>query len=85
MMFKNKIVKLPDGENLTLFAKDKDIMHLYLKKDGIKKKKIILGKIVRCENLEKQKNCDCLFEISNEHLCLCLGSNMSIIKNENLS
>lgn len=82
MIFKNKKIKLPNGENLTMFPQDENVMHLYLKNEGVVKKKIILGNIVRCENLSGKWQGDALFELSKNHLCVCLGGSISIIENE---
>lgn len=82
MIFKNKKIRLPAGENLTFFALDENSVYLYLYKDGIKKKRIIFGNIVRCESLPYKVNCEYVKQLSEDDICLCFDGNISILKNE---
>jgi len=81
MIINDKITKLPDGENLTLFALSDKEMVIYHYKNGIKKKLLSLGKIVRCQSLISDFYCEYIKQISMKHLCLCYKGNLSIIEN----
>ena len=83
MIFKNKIIKLPDGDNLSLYALNEKSFVLYLNKDRLKKKKLILENIIRCENLNFDYNGEFAKQISANSLCLCFDGNISIVNCEN--
>ena len=82
MIFKNKFIKLPDGDNLSLYATGENTFNLFVSNGEIKKKRLTLGNIVRCENLKDEFACDYIEQISDEYLCLCFDGNISLLKNE---
>ncbi len=78
MILKTKAVSLPEGEHFFASVKSAGEIELYYNKGGMKKKKISLGQIVRCENQQCDYDCDAVIDLG-EHLCLCQGTNFSII------
>lgn len=83
MIFKNKIIKLPDGENISLFAKDEKKMNLFFYNNGLKKKLLTLENIVRCESAQVDYACDCVVQVSTKRLCLCYNGNITIVATDN--
>ena len=80
MIFKNRFINLPDGENLSLYVTDDGVVNLYLFNEKIKKKKLSLEGVVRTENEEVDFDCEKIIQLSDKHLCLCLDGNISIVE-----
>lgn len=83
MIFKDRIIKLPSGQNLNFFATNENSGWLYFYKNGIKKKQLIFGNIFRCISLSYESNCEYVKQISDDFVCMCFDGNISIVKNEN--
>ena len=80
MIFKNKIIRLPDGDNLSLHIDSENELTLYLTDGVIKKKLLKLDKIFRCKSVPVQYDCDCVIQISDKHLCLCSDGNIAVVE-----
>ena len=78
MIFENRVIILPKGDILSCFAINESDLFLYLNDGELKKKKIKLGDIVRCENLKSNFNCEYVYQISNDHLCKCINGNVTV-------
>ena len=86
MIFKDKIISLPDGENLSIYPLSKDKLLLYSKDTLTKTRLITLSQIVRCQLVRGEYNCDAVIRLSDDYVCLCKGTSISVVKDssENL-
>ncbi len=86
MIFKDKIINLPSGDNLSVYPLAEDKLILYIKNTLVKSKLITLSQIVRCQLVKGEYACDAVIRLSDSHICLCQGTSMSIISDscENL-
>ena len=82
MIFKDKLIRLPDGDNFSFVPQDSNLVEICYFNNGLNKKKLILGKIVRCEGVVFAYNGDFAKQLSNDHMCLCVNGNMSIVAHE---
>lgn len=83
MIFGNNLLNLPSGSNMSLFAFDENKLIIYFYNNGLKKKKLILDRINRYENLDQKYDCEYIYQISSNHLCLCFDGNISVVDCEN--
>lgn len=72
MIFSNKIYKIIDGKNPTLFQETKDVLNLYIFNNSLKKYQILSNVKTNCV-FSKQFNYDKLIQISDEIYCPCNG------------
>jgi len=79
MILKDKVISLPDGDNLSLYPLSEDKLILYAKNTLIKPKLITLSQIVRCQPIKGEYACDAVIRLSNNYICLCRGTSMSIV------
>ena len=79
MIFENKRINLPNGEDFMFYPISEKEFIVYYKNKVLKKKKMIVDKIVRFETQKFDVDCDFVCQISNEHICKCIDGNISVV------
>jgi hypothetical protein len=70
MIFSNKIYKINDGQNPTLFQQDKDTLNLFLYNKSLKKYKISTNNKKNCV-FSDEYNYKKIIQLSNTAYCPC--------------
>ena len=80
MIFNNKLYKITNGKNISLFANSENEMLMFVFTD-ITRKYIISknNKLFRCLLSGDSYTYNYVAKLNNNHLCVALDNNMSII------
>lgn len=82
MIFSNKIYKINNGTNATLFAENSDILNLYLYNKTLKKYQIQLNNNKNCVFI-KQYNHRKIIQLNTNTICPCINGFITIEKEIN--
>ena len=72
MIFSNKIYKIIDGENPTLFQKDKDTLNLYIFNKTLRKYQILTNNKRNCV-FSNESNYTKIIQLTDKIYCPCNG------------
>ena len=72
MIFSNKIYKILDGKNPTLFQQDKDVMNLYIFNKTLRKYQILINNKKNCV-FSKIYNYNKIIQVDNNNYYTCSG------------
>lgn len=79
MIFSNKILKINNGYNATLFTKDSSFLNLYLSNKTLKKYKIQLENNKNCVFI-KEYNYKKIIQLDTNVICPCYNGFITIEK-----
>ena len=80
MIFSNKIYKLEDGINISLFPSDSNTIEFYLLNNSLKKYSILLNQRNNCI-FEKEYNYSKLIKLNQSAICPCLNGYITLTNN----
>lgn len=83
MIFSNKITRIVDGKNASLFCDDKNTEFVYILNKSLKKYKILSNlnrNCVFCDNYNAQK----IIELNNNNLAVCSNDFITILNKDEL-
>lgn len=80
MILEKRIVRLPDAESIFIYPIQNNQMILYVKNNTIKTKILTLSQIARCQPLKIGYDCDEIFRINDDMICLCQSDSMTLKK-----
>lgn len=82
MIFSNKVYKISSGSNISLFAKDKNNLLMFIFSGLVSKKHISFDNSVRCVDTGEKFSYNKVILINDQHKCLCFDKNISVTNNE---
>ena len=83
MMFSNKIYKINNGKNATLYYNDNNSLNLYLFDKSLKLYNILIDKNMNCVFL-KNFNYEKIIQLNNNTICPCNNKFITITNENNI-
>jgi len=77
MIFSNKIYKIINGQNATLFAKDENILNLYLFDKTLRKYEISLKDNKNCVFIN-ESNYEKIMQLNENNYCVCSNGYLTV-------
>lgn len=83
MIFSDKIFKINNGKNVTLFKSTNNSLSLYLFDKTLKKYDILINNNMNCV-FSKEYNYEKIIQLNDKTLCLCSNKFITIKNEENI-
>jgi hypothetical protein len=83
MIFSDKIYKIIDGQNATLFARNENVLNLYIFNKTLKKYEISLKDNKNCVFINEH-NYEKIIQLNNNHYCICSNDYLTVINETEL-
>lgn len=77
MIFSNKIYKIINGQNATLFEKDENILNLYLFDKTLKKYEISIKENKNCVFIN-ESNYEKIIQLNKNNICVCSNGYLTV-------
>ena len=83
MIFSSKIYKIENGNNVSMYAPNKNELLLYLHNKSLNLYSISTNNKLNCTFLNKT-NHHKIIQLNKNHSCICYGDDMRVVKNEEI-